>query len=89
MRHALLISPAGGAVAIVDGATTEHLPMTVSTIWALMALATIALMVLSEHMARARGRSVKAWVWIAAITGPLPLAPLALCVLGDRAKPAL
>lgn len=60
--------------------------MTISTIWVLMALATFALMVLSDHMARGRGRSVKAWVWFSAITGPLPLAPLLLCALGTRGK---
>ena len=61
--------------------------MTISTIWALMALATVALMVLSEDMARDRGRSVKAWVWVAAITGPLPLAPLLLLhALRPRAR---
>jgi hypothetical protein len=51
---------------------------------ALIVLPTIALMVLSENMARVRSRSVKAWVWIAVLTGPLPLAPLALYVLGNR-----
>jgi hypothetical protein len=53
-------------------------------IWGLFALVTVALMALSEMMARARGRSVRAWVWVAAITGPLPLAPLALYALGDQ-----
>jgi len=51
---------------------------------ALIGVPTIALMALSEEMARVRSRSVKAWVWIAALTGPLPLAPLALYVLGNR-----
>ena len=54
------------------------------TIWVLMALATVVLMGLSEHMARARGRSAKAWVWMAAITGPLPLGPLMLYLLSER-----
>jgi hypothetical protein len=53
---------------------------------ALIVVPTIALMVLSEEMARVRSRSVKAWVWIAALTGPLPLAPLALYVLGNRER---
>ncbi len=53
-------------------------------IWVAMALVTVALMVISEDMARARGRSVKAWVWITAISGPLPLGPLALYALGKR-----
>jgi FtsH-binding integral membrane protein len=86
VRHALLISQAEGAFAIFNKEATEDLTMTVWTIWVLMAVATVALMVLSEHMARARGRSVRAWVWIAAITGPLPLAPLLLCALGARAS---
>jgi len=62
----------------------------------LFVLPTIALMVISEDhsrpkdgvaslaYARDRGRSVRAWVWIAAITGPLPLGPLALYLLGER-----
>jgi len=50
----------------------------------LFVLPTIALMVISEDMARDRGRSVRAWVWIAAITAPLPLGPLALYLLGER-----
>ena len=58
--------------------------MTVTATWILMVLATIALIALSEDMARTCGRSAKAWVWVAAITGPVPLAPLLLCVLGAR-----
>ncbi len=53
---------------------------------ALIVLPTIALMVLSGKMARARSRSVKAWLWVAALTGPLPLAPLALYLLGGRER---
>jgi hypothetical protein len=53
-------------------------------IWILMALATIAMMAISEEMARTRRRSVKTWVWITALTGPLPIGPLALYVLGQR-----
>jgi hypothetical protein len=53
---------------------------------ALLILAWIALVMLSDKMARARSRSVKIWVSVAAITGPLPLAPLALYVLGSREK---
>jgi hypothetical protein len=52
--------------------------------WILMGLATIALMLISAKMAEARGRSVKTWVWFTAFTGPLPLGPLALLVLGNR-----
>ena len=51
-------------------------------IWGLIVLATIASMAIAERMARARGRSVRAWVWIAAIVGPL--SPVALCALGNR-----
>lgn len=51
---------------------------------ALIGLPTIAFMMLSETMARIRGRSVNIWVSVAAITGPLPLAPLALYLLGSR-----
>jgi len=50
----------------------------------LFVLPTLAMMMISEDMARDRGRSVRAWVWIAAITGPLPLGPLALYLLGER-----
>jgi hypothetical protein len=50
----------------------------------LFVLPTIALMVVSEDMARERRRSARAWVWIAAITGPLPVGPLALYLLGNR-----
>jgi hypothetical protein len=60
--------------------------MTDIGLWMVMALVTVALMALSEDMARSRGRSAKAWVWVAAITGPLPLAPLLLCVLGARSR---
>jgi hypothetical protein len=55
---------------------------------ALIVLPTIAVMALSETMARVRSRSVKAWVWVAALTGPLPLAPLALYLLGSRERHA-
>jgi hypothetical protein len=55
-------------------------------IWALIVLATVASMAIAESMARARGRSAKAWVWIAAIVGPL--SPLALYALGNRPTPA-
>jgi hypothetical protein len=39
-------------------------------IWALIIFATVASMAIAEHMARASGRSVKGWVWTAAIVGP-------------------
>ena len=56
---------------------------------ALFVLPTIALMVLAEDMARTRGRSVKAWVWLTALTGPLPLGPVVLYLLGPRARPGV
>lgn len=57
--------------------------------WAgLMVVPTIASAMLSERMARVRSRSVKAWVWLAVLTGPLPLAPLALYLLGSREQHA-
>ena len=56
-------------------------------VWlALFVLPTIALMMISEDMARERKRSARAWVWIAAITGPLPFGPLALYLLGARRR---
>jgi hypothetical protein len=54
-------------------------------IWALIVLATIASMAIAERMARARRRSAKVWVWIAAIVGPL--SPLALYAFGNRPTP--
>jgi hypothetical protein len=53
----------------------------------LICLPTLAFMMLSEKMARVRSRSVRTWVSFAGITGPLPLAPLALYMLGSREKP--
>jgi len=50
----------------------------------LIALPTIAAMEIAEGMARARGRSARAWVWISLIAGPLPVGPLALYLLGSR-----
>gem|GEM_PF-3940458 len=52
----------------------------------LIGLPTLAFMMLSEKMARVRSRSVRTWVSVAAITGPLPLVPLALFMLGSRKK---
>jgi hypothetical protein len=52
--------------------------------WMFIAIfVSLASMALAEIMARNRGRSPKAWVWIAFLVGPL--APLALIFLG-RAK---
>jgi len=50
--------------------------------WACFVLAFVASMLLAGRMARDRQRSIKAWVWIAFIVGPL--GPLALLVLGNR-----
>ena len=41
-----------------------------------------ASMLIAARMAQARHRSLKAWVWIAAIVGPF--GPLALYLLGER-----
>lgn len=54
-------------------------------IWALIIFATVASMAIAERMARAGGRSVKGWVWTAAIVGPL--SSLALYALGNRPNP--
>jgi hypothetical protein len=51
--------------------------------WIVLVLITVASMAAAGRMARARRRSAKAWLWVAAIIGPL--GPLALYVLGDRA----
>jgi hypothetical protein len=55
---------------------------------AFLLLPTIAIVMVSGDMARTRGRSAKAWAWIAAATGPLPIAPIALLLLGHRKEPA-
>jgi len=62
----------------------EQMTMTAWTIWLLAAIVTVALMLLSRDMASVRGRSTRTWLWIAALTGPLPLAPLLLYALGAR-----
>ena len=49
--------------------------------WSYTAVAFVASMLLAGEMARTRDRSIKAWVLIAAIVGPL--GPLALCLLGN------
>jgi hypothetical protein len=54
----------------------------------LFVLPTIALMMVSEDMARARRRSARTWVWVAAITGPLPIGPFVLYLLGRRKEQA-
>ena len=55
---------------------------------AFIVLPTIAVMMLSERMARSRNRSAYTWASVAMITGPLPLAPLTLYFLGSREKRA-
>jgi hypothetical protein len=49
--------------------------------WAFTILC-LASLPLAGVMAQERNRSIKAWVWIAFVVGPL--APLALLLLGDR-----
>jgi hypothetical protein len=46
----------------------------------------IASMLLAGRMARARHRSIKAWVWAAAIVGPF--GPMVLYLLGNYAVKA-
>jgi hypothetical protein len=45
----------------------------------------VASMLIAGQMANARNRSIRAWVWITAIIGPL--GPVALCVLGGLKAP--
>ena len=49
--------------------------------WAFVFLAFAASMLITGQMARARNRSIGAWVWIAARIGPL--GPVALYALGN------
>jgi NO-binding membrane sensor protein with MHYT domain len=49
-------------------------------------IACLTSIALADHMARVRGRSPRAWFWIAALVGPL--APLALLILGRRSEEA-
>jgi hypothetical protein len=51
--------------------------------WYLIFVAAIASVPLAGHMGESRGRSVKLWVWMAAIAGPLAL-PI-LLLIGRRA----
>ncbi|MEW6644425.1 MAG: hypothetical protein AB1586_28250 [Pseudomonadota bacterium] len=55
--------------------------------FAIVVLVTILSMHLSAEIARRRGRSVRGWLWIAAIVGPL--APPALWLLPARSGAAL
>ena len=45
---------------------------------------TFAFGFLAGAMASERKRSVKAWVGFSVMTAPLPLAPIALLLIGDR-----
>jgi hypothetical protein len=47
--------------------------------WLLIVLAGIASVPLAGHIAESRGLSVKFWVWMAAVIGPLAL-PMMLLV---------
>jgi len=47
-----------------------------------MVIIAVASMLIAARMAQARHRSLKAWVWIAAIVGPF--GPLTLYLLGER-----
>jgi hypothetical protein len=50
----------------------------------LLFIVMFASMPLSFQMARERGRSGKAWLWVAFFVGPL--APVALLLLGDARR---
>jgi hypothetical protein len=50
--------------------------------WVGAMLLFFTLMLVAERMARARRRSIKGWVWFAAIVGPI--GPLALYLLGRK-----
>jgi len=55
--------------------------------WTLiLVLTTVAAMSLAGHMAGTRRRSVRAWVWISFVVGPL--GPLLLYLLGHRSQRA-
>jgi hypothetical protein len=50
--------------------------------WWVIFIVSIASIPLAGEMARERGRSFRAWLWTAALIGPI--APLALAILGDK-----
>lgn len=55
--------------------------------WAwMMVLFFITSMVLAGRIAHARHRSIRAWVWVAAMVGPL--GPLVLYMLGNYSEEA-
>jgi hypothetical protein len=55
--------------------------------WSLLAVvAAIASMLLASCMARARDRSIRAWVWITAVIGPF--GPIVLYLFGSRRRGA-
>ena len=55
--------------------------------WLIFQLLAVATMPVAWDMARDRGRSAKAWLYAAAIFGPLAL--LALLILGKRDSEAI
>jgi hypothetical protein len=46
--------------------------------WLLIVVASLASVSLAGHVAESRGRSVKFWVWVAVVVGPLALPILLL-----------
>jgi hypothetical protein len=50
-----------------------------------LAILTMASMIVAQGMARCRHRSTEFWLWTSAFIGPL--GPLALFILGDRYAP--
>lgn len=54
--------------------------------WVFCFLLSVATMLIAGLMARARNRSIRAWVWTTAIVGPF--GPLALYILGNHSDEA-
>jgi hypothetical protein len=54
--------------------------------WGFLVLVYVAAMLIAGQMARARNRSIKAWVWITAIAGPF--GPLVLYILDNHGNEA-
>jgi len=55
-------------------------------VWPFFVLGFVASMLIAGQMARARTRSIRAWVWVTAVIGPL--GPATLHVLGNRSDKA-
>lgn len=53
--------------------------------WVILQLLTIAAMPAAHHLARSRGRSPKAWLYVTLLIGPLALLVLLALGRGDRA----